>query len=317
MTRFVVRRLISMVLVLFAISVMTFLIFQAIPNGDPAQRLAGRTSTPETVAAIRKTWGFGDPIWQQYLTTMKKIFTGDVISYTQQVNVLDQIRQDLPATLSLAIGAGIIWLALGVLFGVISALRAGRMTDRALTVLALVGVSTPVFLLGAVMLYFLAFKLGLFPNGGYVPLTQNPADWFYHLILPWTALSVLFIGIYSRVLRSSLLDAMHEDYVRTARAKGISERRVLVRHVLRNSLIPIVSLWSLDFAAVIGGGAILTESVFNLQGVGQYAATSIQQLDVPPVLVIVMLGAFFVVVLSALTDIAFALLDPRIRLTGR
>lgn len=317
MTRFVVRRLISMVLVLLAISVMTFLIFQAIPNGDPAQRLAGRTSTPETVAAIRRTWGFDDPIWQQYLTTMKKIFTGDVISYTQQVNVLDQIRQDLPATLSLAIGAGIIWLALGVLFGVISALRAGKMTDRGLTVLALIGVSTPVFLLGAVMLYFLAFKLGLFPNGGYVPLTQNPADWLYHMILPWTALSVLFIGIYSRVLRSSMLDTMHEDFVRTARAKGISERRVLVRHVLRNSLIPIIALWSLDFAAVIGGGAILTESVFNLQGVGQYAATSIQQLDVPPVLVIVMLGAFFVVVLSAITDIIFALLDPRIRLTGR
>jgi peptide/nickel transport system permease protein len=317
MTRFIVRRSISMVLVLFAISVMTFLIFQVIPNGDPAQRMAGRLSTPETVAAINRTWGFDDPIWQQYLTTMKKIFTGDVISYTQQVNVLDQIKQDLPATLSLAIGAGIIWLLLGVLFGLLSAIRAGRFTDRALTVVALVGVSTPVFLLGAVALYFLAFKVQLFPNGGYVPLTQDPLDWLHHMILPWLVLSVLFIGIYSRVLRSNLLDTMSEDYVRTARAKGISERRVLVRHVLRNSLIPIVSLWSLDFAAVIGGGAILTESVFNLQGVGQYAAESIQRLDVPPVLVIVMLGAFAVVVLSAVTDVIFALLDPRIRLTGR
>jgi peptide/nickel transport system permease protein len=316
MTRFVVRRLISMTLVLVAISIMTFLIFQAIPNGDPAQRLAGRTSTPETVAAVRHTWGFDQPIYEQYLTTMKKIFTGDVISYTQQVNVLDEIKRDLPATLSLAIGAGIIWLALGVLFGVLSAVTAGRFTDRALTVLALIGVSTPVFLLGAVMLYFLAFKLGWFPNGGYVPLTQDPLDWLYHMILPWTALSVLFIGVYSRVLRSNMLDAMNDDYVRTARAKGIGERRVLVRHVLRNSLIPIVSLWSLDFAAVIGGGAILTESVFNLQGVGQYAATSIQTLDVPPVLVIVMLGAFAVVVLSALADVLFALLDPRIRLTS-
>ncbi|MGB2710719.1 MAG: ABC transporter permease [Conexibacter sp.] len=314
MTRFVVRRLLSMALVLVAISILTFLIFQAIPNGDPAQRLAGRTSTPETVAAVRRTWGFDQPLYEQYLTTMKKILTGDVISYSQQVNVLDEIKRDLPATLSLALGAGLIWLALGVLLGVLSALTAGRFTDRALTVLALIGVSTPVFLLGAVMLYFLAFKLGLFPNGGYVPLTQDPLDWLYHMILPWTALSVLFIGIYSRVLRSNLLDAMNEDYVRTARAKGIGERQVLARHVLRNSLIPIVSLWSLDFAAVIGGGAILTESVFNLQGVGQYAATSIQQLDVPPVLVIVMLGAFAVVVLSALTDVLFALLDPRIRL---
>ena len=317
MTRFVVRRLLSMTIVLFAISVMTFLIFQAIPNGDPAQRLAGRTSTPETVAAVRRTWGFDDPLWQQYLTTMKKVFTGQVYSYTQQVNVLDEIERDLPATISLALGAGIIWLAFGVLFGLLSAIRAGRFTDRALTVLALIGVSTPVFLLGAVMLYFLAFELQWFPNGGYVPLTEDPLDWLYHMILPWTALSVLFIGIYSRVLRSNLLDAMNDDYVRTARAKGIGERRVLVRHVLRNSLIPIVSLWSLDFAAVIGGGAILTESVFNLQGVGQYAATSIQQLDVPPVLVVVMLGAFVVVALSAVTDVLFALLDPRIRLAGR
>ena len=164
-----------MTLVLFAISVLTFLIFQAIPNGDPAQRMAGRLSSPETVAAIRRTWGFDDPLWQQYLTTMKKIFTGDVISYTQQVNVLDEIWQDLPATLSLAIGAGIIWLVLGIVFGVLSAMRAGRFTDRALTVLALVGVSTPVFLLGAVALYFLAFKVQIFPNGGYVPLTQDPA----------------------------------------------------------------------------------------------------------------------------------------------
>jgi peptide/nickel transport system permease protein len=316
MTRFVIRRFFSMVLVLFAISVLTFLIFQAIPNGDPAQRLAGRLSTPETVAAVRRTWGFDDPLWQQYLTTMKKIFTGDVISYAQQVNVLDQIWHDLPATLSLAIGAGIIWLVLGVVFGVLSAMRAGGLTDRGLTVLAMVGVSTPVFLLGAVVLYFLAFKVQLFPNGGYVPLSQNPAEWAYHMVLPWFVLSVLFIGIYSRVLRSNMLDTMSEDFVRTARAKGLTERRVLVRHVLRNSLIPIVSLWSLDFAAVIGGGAILTESVFNLQGVGQYAAESIHQLDVPPVMVIVMLGAFFVVVLSAVTDVLFALLDPRIRLSG-
>jgi peptide/nickel transport system permease protein len=316
MTRFVIRRLISMVLVLFAISVLTFLIFQAIPNGDPAVRLAGRTATPEQIELIRRSWGFDDPIWQQYLTTMGKILSGSVISYAQQLNVLTQIKQALPATLSLAIGAGVIWLFFGVVFGLFSAMKAGRFTDRALTVLALVGVSTPVFLLGAVALYFLAFKVQIFPNGGYVPLTQNPIQWLYHMILPWLVLSVLFIGVYSRVLRSNVLDTMSEDFVRTARAKGISERRVLVRHVLRNSMIPIISLWSLDFAAVLGGGAILTESVFNLHGVGQYAADSIQQLDVPPVLVVVMLGASAVVVLSALTDVLFAFLDPRIRLTG-
>jgi peptide/nickel transport system permease protein len=218
MGRFLARRLISMVLVLFAISVLTFLIFQAIPNGDPAQRLAGRTSTPETVAAIRRTWGFDKPIYDQYVLTMKNVFTGNVISYTQQVNVEQQIRQGLPATLSLAIGAGVIWLVLGIVLGVASAAKAGGLVDRGLTVLALVGVSTPVFLLGALMLYLLAYRLGLFPNGGYVPLTSDPVQWLYHMILPWSALSALFIGFYSRVLRSNLLDTRNEDFVRTARA---------------------------------------------------------------------------------------------------
>jgi peptide/nickel transport system permease protein len=305
-----------MVLVLFAISVLTFLIFEAVPNGDPAQRLAGRTSTPETVAAIRHTWGFDKPIYDQYLLTMKNVFTGNVISYAQQVDVEQQIAEGLPATLSLAIGAGVIWLFLGIVLGLVSAVMAGGPMDRALTALAMVGVSTPVFLIGALMLYLLAYRLGLFPNGGYVPLTTDPVQWLYHMILPWCALSALYIGLYSRVLRSNLLDTMNEDFVRTAKAKGISQSRVLVRHVLRNSLIPIVSLWGLDFAAVIGGGAILTESVFNLHGVGQYAAQSIGQLDVPPVLVIVMFGSFFVVLLSAVTDILLCVLDPRIRLAG-
>jgi peptide/nickel transport system permease protein len=316
MARFIVRRLFAMVAVLFAISVLTFLIFQAIPNGDPAVRLGGRTSTPETREAIRKDWGFDKPIYEQYAITMKKILTGTVVSYSQQINVEDEIKRDLPATLSLAIGAGIIWLGFGILFGVISAVKAGKFTDTSLTVLSLVGVSTPVFLLGGLVLWLLAYKTQIFPSGGYVPLTRDPWGWLTHMMLPWFVLSVLFIGFYSRVLRSNILDTINEDYVRTARAKGLSERRILIHHVLRNSLIPVVSLWGLDFAAVIGGGAILTESVFNLQGVGQYAATSIRQLDVPPVLVITMFGAFFVVVLSAAVDIVYAILDPRIRLSA-
>src|SRR4029079_4467653 len=286
------------------------------PNGDPAVRLGGRTSTPETRAAISKDWGFDKPIYEQYGITMKKIFTGTVVSYSQQINVVDEIGRDLPATLSLAIGAGVIWLGFGILFGVISAVKAGKFTDTGLTFLSLIGVSTPVFLLGALVLWLFAYKLTILPAGGYVALTKDPWEWFTHLIGPWFVLSVLFIGFFSRVLPSNLLAPVNEDYVRTARAKGLSERRILIHHVLRNSLIPVVSLFGLDFAAVIGGGAILTESVFNLQGVGQYAANSIQQLDVPPVLVITMFGAFFVVVLSAVVDIIYAVLDPRIRLSG-
>ena len=314
MGRFILHRAVSAIGLLIAVSIFTFLIFQAIPNGDPAVRLAGRLATPQDIQNVRHQWGFDQPVYVQYFRTMGKIFSGTVVSYTQQVNVMDEIKRGLPATISLAIGAGIIWFSLGVLFGYLSAMSAGKFLDRALTVLALIGVSTPVFFLGAMMLYYLGFKANLFPLGNYVPITQNPWQWFYHLLMPWFALSVLFIGVYSRVLRGTILDTINEDYVRAARAKGISERRVMVRHVLRNSLIPVISLFGLDFAAVLGGGAILTESVFQLHGVGQYAADSIFRLDVPVVLVIAMFTAFTVIILGALVDIVYALLDPRIRL---
>jgi peptide/nickel transport system permease protein len=313
---FILRRTLSMIGVLFAISILTFLIFQAIPNGDPAVRLAGRTATPQTINDVRHYWGFDKPIYVQYVKTMEHVFDGSIVSYTQQLNVEQQIGADLPATLSLSIGAGIIWLLTGIAFGLLSAMTAGRLVDRLITVLSMIGVSTPVFFLGAIMSYYIGYKANLLPSGNYVPLTQDPWQWFVHLIMPWMALSVLFIGIYARVLRNNVLDTMNEDFVRTARAKGLSERRVIVHHVLRNSMIPIISLWGLDFAAVIGGGAILTETVFNLQGVGQYAADSIGRLDVPPVLVITMFGAFFVVLLQAIVDVLYAALNPRIRLTS-
>ena len=314
MARFIVRRLISMVFVLFAISVLTFLIFNVIPNGDPAQRMAGRTPTEAEIQRIREEWGFDKSLPVQYVTTMKKVFTGDLQSYFTRLDVGEEIAKGLPRTFSLAIGAAILWMVVAVALGLYSAVKAGRFSDRFLTVIALIGISMPVFWIGALMNHYLGFKLGLFPNGGYVEFTEDPVDWFYHLILPWTALAILFIGFYSRVLRANVLDTINEDYVRTARAKGLSERRVMVHHVLRNSMLPIVTLWGLDFGAVVGGGAILTETVFDLQGVGQFAADSIGQLDVPPVLAITMFGAFFIVLLNAIVDIMYAVLDPRIRL---
>jgi peptide/nickel transport system permease protein len=313
MARFVARRIVSLIAVLFAISILTFLIFTAIPH--PELSLAGRFPTAATLAHIRHQWGFDQPVYIRYLKIMKLIFTGQIISYDQQLNVDHQILQYLPVTASLAIGAGIIWLFMGIVFGVLSAWRAGRFLDRALTVLSLIGVSMPVFFLGAVLLYYVGDKAQILPAGDYVSLTSSPWEWFKHLIMPWIALSVLFIGVYSRVLRSTILDTINDDYVRTARAKGLTERQVMLRHVLRNSLIPIISLFGLDFAAVIGGGAILTETVFNLHGVGQYAAQSVQALDIPPVLVITMFGAFSVVLFGAFVDVIYAMLDPRIRLS--
>ncbi|MDP9400940.1 MAG: ABC transporter permease [Actinomycetota bacterium] len=314
MARFVIRRLLAMALVLFAVSVLTFLIFNVIPNGDPAARMAGRQVTPTQVEAIRREWGFDQPLYVQYANTMKKVFTGDLISYSNRENVVDRIVDGAPRTFALAIGAAILWFVAGVALGLFSAVRAGGVSDRVLTVLALIGISMPVFWVGALMNYYLGFKAGLFPNGGYIPFAENPLDWLYHLVLPWTALALLFIGVYSRILRSNVLDTVNDDYVRTARAKGLTERRILLRHVLRNSLIPVVTLWGLDFGAVLGGGAILTETVFDLQGVGQYFAESISTLDQPPVLAVVLFGAFFIVLLNTLVDIVYAALDPRIRL---
>jgi peptide/nickel transport system permease protein len=315
LARFIARRLASLVAVLFTITVLTFLIFQAIPGGDPAVRMAGRLATPQQVRDVRVQWGFDKPIYVQYERTMEKILDGSVISYSQQTGVEQEILRDLPPTISLALGAGVLWLVFGVLFGLLSAVRAGGWLDRLLSALALTGISMPVFFLGAIMLYWLGYKWGVLPLGGYVPLTQDPWGWFTHMLMPWVALSVVSIGVYSRVLRANLLDVMSEDYVRTARAKGLSERRVLIRHVLRNSLAGIATLWGLDFAWVIGGGAILVESVFDLGGVGQYAAQSIGRLDVPAVMVITMLVAVAVVVIGAIVDVLYALLDPRVRLS--
>jgi peptide/nickel transport system permease protein len=314
MLRFVIRRLIGMVFVLFAVSILVFLIFNVIPNSPPAQRLAGKNATPQLVKSIEEEWGFDEPLPVQYVTMMKQVFTGELTSYEPQLPVQPRIEEGIPATLSLSIGAGLIWLSFGLLLGYLSAVRAGGKLDKFLTGLAIAGISIPVFLIAPVLIYFLTYKAEIFPNSGYVPLTEDPWEWLTHLILPWFTLAILSIGFYSRVLRSNMLDVMSEDYVRTARAKGLSERQVMLRHVLRNSLIPIVTLFGLDFGATIAGTAIITESLYGIQGVGLYAADSIDKLELPPIMGVTLYGAFFVVFINALVDIAYAYLDPRVRL---
>jgi peptide/nickel transport system permease protein len=322
MVAFIIRRLFGMVLVLLAVSFIVYLIFIVIPGGNPALRIAGKVATPGNIKAIEVKLGlnhhgfFG--FFHQWFDMVKALFTGTLVSYYDGTNVVQQIKEGLPATFSLAVGAGIIWLGFGVIVGTISAVTAGRASDKVITAGALIGISLPVAWLGLLLRYFLGGEGGgcsCFPNAGYVPLTQSPVQWFYHLLLPWFTLAILFIGFYGRVLRSNILDTINEDFVRTAKAKGLTTNRILVKHTLRASLIPIVTLFGLDFAAVLGGGAIITEWVYDLHGVGWYAAQSIQTQDLPPLMGITLYGAMFIVVFSLLVDIAYAYLDPRIRLT--
>jgi peptide/nickel transport system permease protein len=320
MLTFLIRRTIGAVLVCIAVTFIVFLIFIVVPGGGKlgtAQRIAGKNATPQNVLNIEHDWGFDRPLPVQYWRMIEKMFTNKLVSYTSQQKVLTQIWQGIPATFSLTIGASIIWLFFGIAVGVISAITAGRLSDRIITVLALVGISMPVFWLGIIARYYLA-EGGLttfFPDGEYVGLTASPVSWFSHLIVPWLVLAVLFIGFYGRVLRGNILDTINEDFVRTAKAKGLPPRQILLRHVLRTSLIPVLTLFGLDFAAVLGGGAILTETVFDLHGVGQYAAQSINNFDLPPIMGVTMYGAFFIVVFSVLVDLFYAYLDPRIRPT--
>jgi peptide/nickel transport system permease protein len=318
MLTFIVRRTIGAILVMIAVTFIVFLIFIVVPGGGKrgtAERIAGKNATPQLITNVEKRWGFDRPFYVQYWRMMKRMVTNDLVSYTTQQPVLTQIKEGMPATFSLTIGAGIIWLFFGILVGVISAITAGKWSDRVITILALIGISMPVFWLGLVVRYLLTEKNSFFPDGEYVPLTQNPAEWAYHLILPWCVLAVLFIGFYGRVLRGNILDTINEDYVRTAKAKGLPPRRVMRKHVLRLSLIPVVTLFGLDFAAVLGGGAILTETVFDLHGVGQYAAESITNFDLPPIMGVALYGAFFIVFFGVLVDVFYAYLDPRIRPT--
>ena len=230
MARFIVRRALNLVLVLFAISVITFLIFYVLPGGGStaaAKRIAGHGANAETIATVRHDYGLDEPIYVQYARLMENTVDGSLVSYVDGSNVQDAIVEGIPATASLVIGAAVLWVVFGVAFGVLSALYAGRFPDRALSLLATLGISLPVFWLGAMLLYYLTDRVPLFPAGGYVALSEDPWGWFTHLILPWITLAALFIGFYSRVLRNNILDELGADYVRTARAKGLTERRVM------------------------------------------------------------------------------------------
>jgi peptide/nickel transport system permease protein len=321
MLLFLVRRFASMVVVLFSISVLVFLIFFATPGVDPAARIAGRNADQATLREVRKDFGLDKPMPVRYLQMMKKLFvTRDLTSFVNRgAKVIPQVTEAAPVTLSLVLGAAFIWVVMAILMGLLAAVFRGTAIDVVVMILGLIGISMPVFWIGEVVNLLSQSRLHhtLFfawvPPLGYTPLTQSPLGWFKSLALPWLTLSVLYVGIYARVLRSSLIEAQAQDYVRTARAKGLTERRVLLRHALRMSLITFVSLFGLDFGALVGGGALLTEVVFGLHGVGKLTFDSLQNLDLPVIMATVMYAAFFVVAANAVVDLLYALLDPRVR----
>jgi peptide/nickel transport system permease protein len=319
---FVVRRLLGLVAVMFVLSILVFLIFFETPGVDPARLMAGRNPSPQTIENIRHEFGLDRPLPVRYALMMKRMFiTRDLISYGSHTKVIPEILHATPVTLSLVFGAAIIWVVFSIALGLAAAVLRGTIWDPLLMVLALIGISMPVFWLGEIVNLFTqsrwhnSFLFSWVPPLGYTPLTQDPVTWFEGLVFPWLTLSVLYVGFYARVLRANLIETENEDYVRTARAKGISERRVLVKHNLRTSMITFVSLFGLDFGILVAGGALLTEVVFGLPGVGLLTYNSLTSLDLPVIMATVIYGAFFITLASALVDLLYAWLDPRVRPT--
>ena len=334
MIYFVIRRLILTVFLLLLVSMITFAIFFLVPRlaGQTSYQLAaqyvGKTPTPDEIRAVEIKLGLNDPLWLQYGRYIKGIVAGvhynngpDVsycpfpcfgYSFRNQEPVWPQLISDAPVTLSLAIGASILWLIGGVSIGVLSALRRGSIFDRFSMGIALAGVSLPVFFTGLIALELFSYKWPIFPNVHYVSITSNPALWARNLVLPWVTLAFLYAALYARLTRAGMLETMGEDYIRTARAKGLPERRVIVKHGLRAALTPIVTIFGLDLGLLLGG-AILTESTFSMPGLGQFTILAIQNQDLPEIMGVVMIASFFIVIANLIVDILYAVLDPRVR----
>jgi peptide/nickel transport system permease protein len=318
MATFIIRRLLWMVVLLLLVSFITFVIFYLFPSADPAQLRAGRQPNPQLVEQIRHNLNLDKPFYVQYWLYMKQLVLHFNFgrSYQNNIQVKQQIFDRLPATISLTIGAAVVWLLVGITVGTISAVKSRSALDRIAMGGALIGISAPVYWLGLVALYLFSNDIGLikiFPgSGSYVPLSQDPSKWFTSLIMPWLVLAAAFAAFYARLLRSNLIEVMGEDYIRTARAKGLTERRVVLRHGIRSAITPIVTAAGLDIGILLGG-AILTETVFNIPGIGRLAYESIQNSDLPMIQGTVLMGAFFIILANLVVDVGYAFIDPRVR----
>ena len=321
MGRYLIRRSLFLVLVLFIVSLITFLIFVKLPAADPARRAAGKATTPENIQAAREAFGLDQPIWVQYarfaqgLVPWPGMFLNEDVyfSYSNFVPVKEEILKRLPVSIALAAGASALWLIIGIPVGIISAVRRQGLADRAGMAFALFGVSTPVFWLAYLLLYLFWYKLHWAPSSG-IPIGSSvwQAVLQGRFILPWIVVSLTYAAFYARMVRGNLVETMNEDYIRTARAKGLSEKRVIYRHGLRGALTPVVTMFGIDIAGVLAG-SFITETVFNLPGIGQYAVRSIFINDFPSVMGVTIFGAFFIAVGNLLVDIAYAYVDPRVR----
>jgi peptide/nickel transport system permease protein len=309
------------VLVLFVVSLITFLIFVKLPATDPARRATGKATTPANIEAARKAFGLDKPVWVQYarfaqgLVPLPGMFLNEDVyfSYSNFVPVKEEIFQRLPVTIALAAGAAVTWLLIGIPIGIVSAVKRRSVLDRASMAFALFGVSAPVFWLAYLFLYVFWFKLHWAPSSG-IPIGTSVLEAVLQgrFILPWIVLALGYAAFYARMVRGNLVETMGEDYIRTARAKGLSEKRVVYKHGLRAALTPVVTMFGIDIAGLLGG-AFITESVFNLPGIGQYAVRSIFINDFPSVMGVTIFGAFFIALANLVVDVAYAYVDPRVR----
>lgn len=317
MIRYFLSRVGFGVLVLFLLSVFVFVLFYVSPS-DPARIIAGDKATEALMEQIRVNLGLDKPMYQQYLIFLGNLLQGDLgFSYRSNMPVWDLLAHRIPVTMSLVFGAVVVWLAIGIPIGISSAKHPGSVRDRVGQTFAIVGISFPTFVLGMIALYglyFLPTKWGftLFPPAGYVPLAENPGQWAWHLVLPWLTLALVIAAVYARLTRGQMLDVLGQDYVRTARAKGLTERRVTYVHAFRSAMPPLVTQLGIDIGVLLGG-VIVIEQVFGLQGVGSLAVTSVAMQDRPVVIAIVLLGGLFVVLSNLIVDLLYALLDSRVR----
>ncbi|AUY49754.1 ABC transporter permease [Streptomyces sp. CB01881] len=336
MFAYILRRTLAAVVLLLVVSAVTFAIFFLLPRmaGETTDQLAtqyiGKNPSPEAIAAIKKNLGFDQPIYVQYGRFLKALVTGAEYkfgpdaatchvpcfgySFKNHLEVWPELTKRIPITLSLAIGAAVLWLVSGVTTGVISALKPRSIFDRLSMGVALAGVSLPVFFTGALLLTLFSYEWPILDNLQYVNFTDDPLMWARNLILPWISLAFLYSALYARLTRAGMLETMSEDYIRTARAKGLAERKVVVRHGLRSALTPVVTIFGMDLGLLLGG-ALITEQVFSLQGVGAFAVSAIADNDLPKILGVTLLAAFFIVLCNLVVDLLYAAVDPRVRLS--